>query len=516
MSEMITSYLANMSMGFFMDQLAVTLILFIFGFMLNNCLCRGKVNTLEILLAFPTGLSVYSLVSFLILILDLPFNRVSVTGICSLIAVICVLLTDRLGATAYTGGLPGKKIAIYLITVLCIAVISTSGLLSVSVSNDSLYYYWMYPRAMVEYEHLRPQFDVFLTDVGQTGAILNTLPFMYGFNENFGIQTFFGINTLLTVIYALYKNACARLEKKPAIISTLILSALLICTQPFVIMLKWTMSNGYFMCFMFMAVYTACEYGRSDRMDISDGGVRGRLIIAGILMTQMSMLRMEGIMIALILVLCFVPLEYKNTELAAAFLMPMFICSLAYSIRIFIIFRVDAPYTFLTPKKAFIQLSSIALVAVYVLLIRGRRADFAGRHIKLLLPLALIGVNGILFFMNKTLYLENVSAFIKNISGRSGWGLFPMYLIACYVLVFIVGAKEGDHKPEITFWDMCFICYFLASLAVCFAREDALRESIGDSGNRVLMQGTLLAFFAAADHITGLILPPLIEDAAGN
>ena len=516
MSEMITSYLGNMSTGFFMNQLAATVLLLLFGFVLNNCFCRGKVNTLEVLLAFPTGLSVYSLVSFLLLTFDLPFNRASATGICALIAMICILLTDRYGAQAYAGDLPKKKIAAYSITALCIAVISCSGLLSVSVSNDSLYYYWMYPRAMVSYGHLRPQFDVFLTDVGQTGAILNTLPFMYGFNESFGIQTFLGINTLLTVIYALHKRACARLEKKEAIVTTLILSALLICTQPFVIMLKWTMSNGYFMCFMFMAVYAAYEYGRSDRMDISDGGVRGRLIIAGILMTQMSMLRMEGIMIALILVLCFVPLEYKNTELAAAFLMPMFICSLAYSIRIFIIFRVDAPYTFLTPKKAFIQLSSIALVGVYVLLIRGRRADFAGRHIKLLLPLALIGVNGILFFMNKTLYLENVSAFMKNISGRSGWGLFPMCLIACYVLVFIVSVKERDYKPEITFWDMCFICYFLASLAVCFAREDALRESIGDSGNRVLMQGTLLAFFAAADHLIGLILPPLIEDAAGN
>ena len=52
-----------------------------------------------------------------------------------------------------------------------------------------------------------------------------------------------------------------------------------------------------------------------------------------------------------------------------------------------------------------------------------------------------------------------------------------------------------------TYWDLCFACYLLAALAVCFAREDALRESIGDSGNRVLMQGTLIAFFALADHI---------------
>ena len=505
MSEMIASYIGKMSPGFFMVQTAVILLLFIFGFMVNSCLLRGKMCLLEVLLAFPVGISVYSLAAFLILVTGLPFNRVSITGICALVAVACTVAMGRIGESSYLGGLSGKNLVVYSITVLCIAVISTSGILSISLSNDSLYYYWMYPRALVSYGFLRPQFDVFLTDVGQTSATLNTLPFMYGFNEGFGIQTFLGINTLLIAVYAMYHKAKEKLDNKKAVVTTVILSFLLITTQPFLIMLKWMMSNGYFMCFMFITVYAGYVFdGMRDPAERGEG-MRGRMMILSILMLQMSMLRMEGIMVALILTVCFMSLKFKNTELFFAFSLPAFICALAYAYRVFVICKVDAPYTFLTPKKALIQLAAILAVSIYLLVFRGRRYDPAGSHIRLVLPLVLVGANIVLFFTNKTLFVENLLAFSRNISNRSGWGLFPMYMIACYVLVFILYFRKKKDEEFMNFWDMCFICYLLAALAVCFAREDALRESIGDSGNRVLMQVTLLAFYAGTYHLIELV-----------
>ena len=504
MSDMISAYLEKTSAGYFLDQVAVILLLLLFGFMVNTCLCRGKMDTLEVLLSFPVGLSLYSLTAFLLLATGTPFNRVSVTGICALIAAISVFITGRTGEEAYTGGISGKRLTGYLITALCIAVISTSGIISISVSNDSLYYYWMYPRALVTYGYLRPQFDVFLTDIGQTSATLNTLPFMYGFNEGFGIQTFLGINTLLIAVFALYQNASERLEKKKACIATVLLSGFLISTQPVLIMFKWMMSNGYFMCFMFMSVYAVYAY---DRKRDTDGvqDMRGRMVILGIMMLQTSMLRMEGIMLVLVMVICFSSLKYRNRELFMAFLLPEFVCALAYSFWVFVICNVDAPYTFLTPGKAALQLAAIIAVSVYIMVFRGGRFDPVGKRIKILLPLAITAANLVLLLLNKTVYLKNLSAFARNISNRSGWGLFPMCMIGIYVLVFIVKFKKQERMTGMTYWDLCFICYLLAALAVCFAREDALRESIGDSGNRVLMQGTLLAFFAGADHIIDLI-----------
>ena len=504
MIDMISAYLEKASAGCFLDQLAVILSLFVFGFTVNSCLCKGKTDTMEVLLAFPVGASIYSLAAFFLLTTGSPFNRVSVSGICALITAVCVLVNGRRGEAAYIGGLTVKRTVVYLITVLCITVISCSGIISISVSNDSLYYYWMYPRALVKYGFFRPQFDVFLTDVGQTSAILNTLPFMYGFDEGFGIQTFLGINTVLMAFFALFQNAAGRLEKKKAVITTAVLAVLLVSTQPILIMLKWIMSNGYFMCFMFMIVYAAYAFDKK-RDEVGSEDMRGRLVILGILLLQMSMLRMEGIMVSLVLVICFSTFGYRNTELFMTFLLPEFVCALMYSLRVFVICNVDAPYTFLTPQKALLQLAAIAMVSLYVMILRGRKYDPVGRHIKLILPLAVIAADFVLFLMDKTLFLENLSAFARNISNRSGWGLFPMCIIGIYLLWLIVEFKRGEKPTPMTYWDMCFICYLLATLAVCFAREDALRESIGDSGNRVLMQGVLIAFYAGADHIIELV-----------
>ena len=78
-----------------------------------------------------------------------------------------------------------------------------------------------------------------------------------------------------------------------------------------------------------------------------------------------------------------------------------------------------------------------------------------------------------------------------------------MMIIGIYAMCFIASYKRG-RAFVYTYWDLCFISYMLTATAVSFARGDALRESIGDSGNRVMLQVILLAFFAAAEHILQL------------
>ncbi|MCR4806113.1 MAG: hypothetical protein K5857_00420 [Lachnospiraceae bacterium] len=504
MNEMISSYIAQFSLPFFFYQLLVIAALFALGYLVNLALCAGRTGLFEVILAFPAGVSVYTLLSFVILMAGLPFNRIIISCLLVLVAAICVMAVIRYGDKAFLGTLSKREVLTCLTAVLCIAALSVSGLLAVSVSNDSLYYYSMYPRAIAGYGYFRAQFDVFLTDVGPASAIMNTLPFIYGFNESFGIQTFLGINTSVAVAYALYVQAGKRLDKKKAALVTGVLLLLLLSSQPYLIMLKWMMSNGCFMCFIFLTAYTLYHY--EGILDETDERIRrGWLIIASMLFLHMSMLRMEGIMVALILLACFIPFKYKNRELLTAFAIPLGVCALVYSIRVFLILKVDAPYTFLTPKKALVQLAAIGLVMIYLFFVRGRKWDIAGKNIRIVLPGLLVLVNLALFVYDRSLYLANLKAFAGNISNRSGWGLFPMLILAAYILVFTVSFGKKKDKPFMTYWDMCFVSYLLAALAVCFAREGALRENIGDSGNRVLMQATILAFMAAAIHLIDLV-----------
>lgn len=495
MSEMITAFIRNMSAGFFVRQMIVITMLFLFGYFIVAASVRKKPGLYEVLLCFPAGLSAYSLISFVLLVTGIPFQTFSITLICAVTGLVCLIILCR---HSYWKYISVKRAVIITITLLFIVAISTSGIIPVSISNDSLYYYHMYPNALVHNGGLRTQFNVFLTDVGQTSAIINTLPFVYGFDEGFGIQSFLNINTLIILVYALYEQCRRRLDRGASAVAACLLAALLVCSMSYIVMSVWAMSNGYFMCFMFICVYTAWRNGTTD---VSEKNGES-LMILGLIFANMSMLRMEGCIASLILALCFSTLKYSRKQLFAVFLLPVLILSVMYDIKIFLFMKIDAPYTFLTPVKALIQLAAIVAVSVYVLLIRDRLPDKIRKHMGLVTVAGLLLINMLLFIYNRSLYIENVKAFISNISHQSGWGLFPMLIIGIYVLSFIATDKKTGYNT--VYWDLCFIAYLLTAIAVSFARDDALRESIADSGNRVMLQVTLLAFFAAAMRMISL------------
>ena len=497
MSDMIAAYIGEMSTGFFIKQVVVILMIFFFGYLLTATAYGKRFEIYETLLSFPVGISAYSMTAFIMLVLGIPFNTVSITVTILTISVLCCIILIR---RSYFAEIDMKRTAAAIITMLCIAVISCSGLISVSLSNDSLYYYHMYPKALVHNGGLRMQFNVFLTDVGQTSSILNTLPFVYGFDEGFGIQTAMNINTLLIVVFALLEQSKRVMDKRRAMVTSAVLTASLICSMPYIVMSSWTMSNGYFMCFMFICIYTAWRnknplFGSK----VSEYTVYG---IMGLLFLMMSLLRMEGCIVALILVLCFSVLGYSGKCLFYVFLLPVSVASLMYDAKIFLFIKIEAPYTFLTPEKAIIQFAALAIVSVYVIFIRDRLPQKIGVHMGKFIIAGLILVNLALFIYNRTLYIENAEAFAKNISNQSGWGLFPMIVIGIYVMWFIARSEKSGYND--TYWDLCFAAYLLTAIAVSFARDDALRESIADSGNRVMLQVTLLAFFASAMRVISL------------
>ena len=514
MSAQIASYLNSMSVELFLRQVIVIACLFVLGLSLTGMRNDKRIDMLAVLTAFPVGLSIYSLLGLILLTVGIPFNVYSITGGCAVIALIGLLVrvVNRGKNVSEASEAVNIKIVMTVsITMLCIIVISCSGLLSISVSNDSLYYYSMYPKAMVTYGELRKQFNVFLTDVGQCSALVGTLPFMYGFNESFGIQMFLNINTILLVAAALYEYALRRTDRRMAIVSAIAATLLLCVQQPYIVMNKWIMANGYFMNYMFICCYIAVRYASDISSASKNEGIR-RFVVTGILFAMLSQLRMEGCILALLIIVCISTLEYTNVQLFTGFVLPIAAISIMYDIKIFMIMKIDAPYTFLTRTKAMIQLAAIVVIAVYVLVIRGRLFMGIQKRLPAFTVIMLIAVNVVLFIYDRELYAINLKSFINNISNQSGWGIFPMLIIGLYAMCFIA-SKRGSIGYSI--WDMLFVTYVLAALAVSFAREDALVENLADSGNRVLLQVTIIGYYAVILHVIDMLFPS-VEDATGN
>ncbi len=493
MKEWIAAYLTQFTGRFFLNQLLVILAVYLVGLCFVVCIRRGVRDIWTPLLAYPVGIAVYVLAGFLLLVIGLPFRAWTVLLLLLLAAAfLCFLkkpfqsLRSELAVWKDgTKGQPKKRCVPWIpaAAVLLAAVLAVSGLLSVSVSNDSMYYYSLYSRAIVSYGTYRREFNVFLTDVGQGAALIGTFPHLFGFNETFGIQQFFNMNFLCGFTYAVYEQAKAAGQKK-ALTAALLSLLVLLSAMPFLIVSKWAMANVYFMEYLFLCGYLAFRFQPGE-----ERCEEGLVCVQGILIAMLSTLRMEGGIFVIFAVLCISTLKYRNRELALCFLLPTACLQLMYDIRIFLTMDIDAPYTFLTEKKAVVQLVGMAAVLLYLTLLRGRYFKKLQMHMEAVIIAGLLLVNAGLWVLDSTIYFGNLKAFSANLFNQSGWGLFPAFVIAMLLLLPKKGVSFGYH-------DLLWTGYLLITLAVCWARDGILREGVGDSGNRVLLQIVPLIVFA--------------------
>lgn len=498
----------NLTLPYFFAQLITIIALFIYGYFFMVILSdKSKEDRiLKVLLAYPMGLSVYSVVGYLMLTFGIYYSVFTVEIACFLAAAVTyVILRRKCGKEVVTDrvkvgfGVVGTRFgAAVLVIVILAAALSCSGLLSVTVSNDSMYNYSFYPRAIVYFGGLRVNFDTFLTDVGQGCAIINTLPFLFGFNETFGIQhmlnlSFIGLFYL--AVFESFKGIEDKIGIKMCHVLSGVCTALLMCSLPVVLISKWILANDYFAVLMFICVYLAVKI--SDKRNISVAAL-------SIFIAALSIVRIEGGVFAALFILCISTYKYSNRELGLAMLCPVIILHASYSARIFLTMDITAPYKFLTPMKALMMVGIMAAVLVYLLFIRGRLFNKFFGHLRLIIAVGLIGLNGLLFINNPSVYMGNLSTFIGNVMYKGGWGVIVAVVLSVYLICLTNGFEFG-------YWDFMTFTYLFYSIAVSFMRENGLQLGAGDSGNRVLLQVVPMLLFAAVSHI-----PKVLKESRGT
>jgi len=248
-------------------QLLVIVALFFTGAVFNALLIHRKKMFSYFLYAFPTGLALFGMIGFGLLIAGIHYDLMSI-GACYVIVFAAVGIywykCKNREKPDIKGVVMWYAAALFITAIL--AYICCSGIIGVSVSNDSYYYYSVYPQTIVtKGEYLR-SFDVFLTDVGQSTAVLGTLPFLFGFEETFGIQLFLGFNLAAIFAVALYERAAEHISKRDAGIFTVVVTLGLITATPYVVMTRWILANVYFMAFLFILFVLTIKLMLSEDM----------------------------------------------------------------------------------------------------------------------------------------------------------------------------------------------------------------------------------------------------------
>ena len=490
LQTIVEQFLAQLGAPYFVRQFLVMLFLFIFGAILCDGFDteEGK-GIKKAVLAFPAGISAFAVTAYAMLVIGIPYNTWTVSAFILAEAAAAVFF----GRRRFAKHIEKKNIVHMLIALLvfdAVAIISLSGLAPVSISNDSMYFFRRYPDMIVYYGKLRDQFDFWLTDTGLGSVSIDTLPALFGFGETFGIREAFHIDFIVFFGMCIYDRAKNMFSKRGAYIAAAICTLVLAMSTPFVILGHWALANMYFMELFFIAAYTVFDKAGS------------RLGVSAIFLVALALLRIEGTIFVVWLVLVLALFADLSKQLVYLVMIPMTLLFGGYCLRIFVGFYVlDNIYLFLTPQKAVMLTGVMIATVVYLLFVEGRLKNRIRRYLPHVYIAALVAGNIMLFAVNSELYTGNLKAFAANLFRQSGWGMFPHFCIgaiALIILEYIIGMirkKEVSGKEDTaSSFDMTLtVGFLLIVIAASYGRGDVLAENVGDSGNRVMLQIVPLA-----------------------
>ncbi|MCR5302037.1 MAG: hypothetical protein K6E49_06315 [Lachnospiraceae bacterium] len=489
LQSFVTAYLKELTGAYYIKQVAVILVLFLLGAVFTDLLLGPEeVRIKRAVIAFPAGISVFVITAYVMLICGISYNTLTVSLVIAA-EFAAALIAGRRKFPGYIKEKGVKRMLPFICFAAVLAMIATSGIAPVSVTNDTMYYFKRYPDCIVYYNGLRDQFDFFLTDTGLGVISLDTLPALFGFGYSFGIREFFHIDFLIFFGICVFERADTFLKKKShALAAAIITTAFLAFSTPFVILGHWALANMYFMEMFFMAAYIATDY--------TDGG----RMITPLLLLAMSLFRIEGTIFAVWLILCISLFTDLSKRLVLFALIPMAVLFGGYCLKIFTQFYVlDNVYLFMSPQKSAVLVAFIVAAGIYLWFVFPALRSKFGKYLPSVYLLALLAGNLLLFVSDSAHYTGNLSAFCSNLFKQSGWGMLPYFIIAMTVLLAaealisrIRSRRPGDisQVPDVTKkYDMVLtVGFILIVLAASFGRGDVLSQAVGDSGNRVLLQ----------------------------
>lgn len=498
-TEQMDLLLSNLSSGFFTKQVFTILFLFVVGVAFLYGIREQMKERWIYLLAYPTGLAIWCISGFLLLTLGIPFSLLSELITIAVILFVAWAVTVREHRFMEPRAVierPFWKLLTISVVVLAIAAIATSGIISISISNDSMYYYMYYPEVFAKEGAYLSSYDVFLSDVGPMAALIGTIPALLGFDQFYGIQQVFQINFILLFGLFVYERAEGKLQRRTQLVLSIGSLLFLMSATPYMVVSKWILANVYVMGYSFILFGLA--YKISAERELGEEYKKDFLVVMMVFSAMVSMLRMEGGMLMCFLILCISTLQYKNRELLFCFLIPASVMPCLYYIRYFVFLKVSPVYAFLTWQKAAVAVGIMILLGHYIGVIRGRYFVRLQKRTGLLILAGLLLANAGLFLIAPSDFVVVIRAFWQNFAYQEGWGYMIYLLIICYIVLFFATPKEdhlaGDH--DIKYENLVFIGYILFTLAVSFARGGGLRRGIGDSGNRVMLQVVPFLIFA--------------------
>ncbi len=476
----------KMTGGFQLKQIVASVILFMAGYCIGAVMLPFLSEFSKLILSMPLGIAVWGLSSVSLLILRIPYTRItSFAGAALWIAVL--LFRYRSGFSFVRGR--------YVLGALAIASILanffSTGYPRYTMTSDTHYCVYMYGRLIASTGKLSANVvgDMMET-TGIMPALMSCFAVFCGF-ETIQVMHFILMTSLIAgIAVCLYKVFLDMSLPKYKSIGLMIL-LMLTAAAPLFLMYDLMISHSWIMVSMFFLATMAEQYSKME-----DKVVRGGVIsLLSILCSWISLCRVEAIVTVVFMVVCISYLGFSRREIAKCVLPSMVIAGVFHlENQIMIMGSKDLPYgsVFITKSVLALMAAAIVLMAGYILLYEKAWV----RRLQQSLPLLLLGL---LFLVSAAFCFKdiekaniNFQSICYNLSSlNERWYYFPFFALILFVLIM-------KNKREYGYWDMLVWGLVLVFFCMAMGRSHPLRNGWGDSFNRYLLHivPLMLVYFA--------------------
>ncbi len=350
-------------------------------------LCAGERRRFFLAaLAFPCGVAFAFIVSFALLLFNIPYSVPSLLAAGLLImAAACVFLRKKLKPSPNSGGSLMMFIPLF-IAVSVLAATACSMIPIKAITSDGVNFYQMNGDLIARFGRLN-YFDAELTlTVGQLLPVICSWCYMFGFRQPYGIMYMLELCMLGYLFYFAAKRLGAFEDKKRLVPIAAALVLCLVLQPVYVIDSVWILANPISMVFLALCVGLAAE--------MAGGASAPRRFALALLCPCLLATRSESILNVLLLagVMVSIP-AISDKQLAFAIILPSSILQALLYLNTFVIHADETFGAFRggnTPSVAVMVLLLAACAMLYVLLLRRRNALNTTRHFNAIIIAGLV------------------------------------------------------------------------------------------------------------------------------
>ena len=460
----------DMTRNYRMYQIVATTILYFVGYVVVFPLCKQMGRGYAYVLAMPTGNAMWGTISALLLFLNIPYNKYTMS------TVVCICV----GAMAYLyreeyRHLKWINILGVLSVVVSISILAASGFFAIFTSSDSYYFVMQYGELIAKAGRLSSDIvGTYMTWTGIMPALSSAFATMWGFENIYAIHYLLIYSMCGFIVLTIY-NQTTKYYSRGIAGCIAVITAITVIIIPGISYLSfWIIGNSYFMVYMLLVVFLPYIVQNENP------GTEVFFLIS-LYILWLTLCRAETAVTMSFFVICISALGLTKRQMAFIYL-PMCVFQTLFFFTIFYqtqIGKKQADSKLLTTMTMIIIILALLVVAGYILLYDFPPVRFVRQHMDIfgitILAVAGLGI-GVLEWEK---FKNNIEVVLSNI-GDWYWNYVPVAILCIEIIKTYL--KYRDRYFDIIVWG-----FVLLNFVICMGRPQYLRLGIGDSYNRICM-----------------------------